>query len=358
MHKDPLSAIRQDCRDSLNLQPELAQRLTQHRIAIIGGTGFVGTWISEMVAVLNDEFGSQICLDLIGRSVNAWAADHSDLATRSDIHLKALDVRSPFELPHDVTLVLYAAGIADPRIHATEPFRVHETALLGMMHTLAATARLELLHRFVNISSGLVLGGAAQRQAMGESDIGWLDFTRVHNVYAESRRAAESLVSAFASQWRIPVTTARAFTFVGPFQALDAPWALNNFVRDALAGQDIRLHGDGTTRRSYLYGSDVAAWLLRMLIEGEDFAVYNLGGGTPISHSELAELVVERTVPKPRLVLKGQQSEHGRGNDFFPDLQAVYSRLGLRQAFDISQSIERTLQWHAYRLGVTRRLRP
>jgi hypothetical protein len=63
------------------------------------------------------------------------------------------------------------------------------------------------------------------------------------------------LVSAFASQYRIPVSTARAFTFVGPFQALDAPWALNNFMRDALSGQDIRLHGDGTTRRSYLYGS-------------------------------------------------------------------------------------------------------
>jgi nucleoside-diphosphate-sugar epimerase len=349
--------IRMDCLDSLKLQPDLAQRLAQHRIAVIGGTGFVGTWIAETVAALNDEMGCRVRLDVLGRTVNAWAAAHPHLASRSDIQLKAMDVRSAFELPRDVTLVLYAAGVADPRTHASEPYRVHEAALLGISHALAATARLELLHRFVNISSGLVAGGVAQHQALKESDIGPLDFTRVHNVYAESRRAAESLVSAFASQYRIPVSTARAFTFVGPFQALDAPWALNNFMRDALSGQDIRLHGDGTTRRSYLYGSDAAAWLLRMLVDGADSAVYNLGGGTPFSHAEVAELVVQRTVPTPRLVLKSQQSDNGRGHDFFPNLQKVQADLGLRQAFDTQRGIDRTLEWHAQRLGVTRRLR-
>lgn len=357
MPETQVHTIRQDCLASLELQPDLAQRLAQHRIAVIGGTGFVGTWIAETVAALNDDCGGQVRLDLLGRSVNAWTSAHPHLAGRGDIQLKAVDVRSAFELPRDVTLVLYAAGVADPRAHASEPFRVHETALQGMSHALAATARLELLHRFVNISSGLVAGSGPQRQALKETDIGQLDFTRVHNVYAESRRAAESLVSAYASQYRIPVSTARAFTFVGPFQALDAPWALNNFMRDALSGQDIRLHGDGTTRRSYLYGSDAAAWLLRMLIEGADSAVYNLGGGTPVSHADLAAMVAERTIPTPGLVLKSQPSDHARGHDFFPDLQWVQARLGLRQAFDTAQGIDRALQWHAQRLGVTRRLR-
>lgn len=357
MAEVPMSTIRQDCLDSLKLQPDLAQRLAQQRIAIVGGTGFVGTWIAEMVAALNDEMGSKVCLDVLGRSVNEWTTAYPHLASRNDIHLKVVDVRSAFELPRDATLVLYAAGIADPRAHASEPFSVHETALQGISHALAATSRLDLLHRFVNISSGLVAGGAAQRQALKESDIGLIDFTRVHNVYAESRRSAESLVSAYASQFRIPVSTARAFTFVGPFQALDAPWALNNFMRDALSGQDIRLHGDGTTRRSYLYGSDAAAWLLRMLVDGADSAIYNLGGGTPVSHAELAELVAQRTIPTPKIFLKSQYSDIVRGYDYFPDLQAVQSNLGLRQAFDTTHCIDRSLQWHAQRLGVTRRLK-
>lgn len=357
MSEAQVHTIREDCLDSLKLQPGLSKQLAQHRIAVIGGTGFIGTWIAEMVAAINDEWDGKLHLDLLGRSVNAWAVAYPHLASRSDIQLKTVDVRSTFELPRDVTLVLYAAGVSDPRIHASEPFRVHETALQGISNALFATSRLELLHRFVNISSGLVAGDSAQRKPLKENDIGLLDFTRIHNVYAESRRFAESLVSSYASQYRIPVSTARAFTFVGPFQALDAPWALNNFMRDALLGQNIRLHGDGTTCRSYLYGSDAATWLLRMLIEGTDSAVYNLGGGTPVSHAELAELVAQRTIPTPRLVLKSQQSDSGRGHDFFPDLQLVKAKLGLRQAFDTAQGIDRALQWHAQRLGITRRLR-
>ncbi|WP_077036287.1 NAD(P)-dependent oxidoreductase [Pelomonas sp. KK5] len=351
-------ATRQDCLASLQLQPELAKRLSGHRVAVVGGTGFVGTWIAECVAALNDELGSRVRVDLLGRSTSAWNDANPHLAQRPDVTLQSADVRDAFELPRDTTLVLYAAGIADPRVHASEPLRVHETALHGLGHALAAAARLELIHRVVNLSSGLVLGEQKDAsQPRAEGDIGALDFTRVHNVYAESRRAAENLANLYASQWRIPVCTARAFTFIGPHQPLDAPWAANNFIRDALSGNDIRLHGDGTTRRSYLYGSDAAAWLLKMLVDGRDGEVYNLGGAEPVSHGEIAALVAERTLPTPKLVYMSQPAANSRKADFYPDLTAVRDRLGLKQAVGTTAAIEKVMRWHARRLGVLRRLR-
>jgi len=349
--------LRQDCLASLKLQPALTTRLAEHRIAIVGGTGFIGTWIAEMVATLNDEYGTQVRIDLFGRSAAAWATAHPHLSARMDVKVNSVDVRSSFELPRDTTLVLFAAGVADPRVHASDPFRVHETSVHGVAHALTASTRLDLLLRFVNLSSGLVLGDQLQNQALKESDIGVLDFTRAHNVYPESRRAAENLVSLFASQYRIPVSTARAFTFLGPHQPLDAPWAANNFMRDALAGNDIRLHGDGSTRRSYLYGSDAAAWLLRILVDGQDGEVYNVGGSRPINHTAVAEIVASRTAPTPRLVYKCQPTITGRRHDFFPDPCNVQSKLGLPQAFEVEVAIERTMHWHARRLGVMRRLR-
>jgi nucleoside-diphosphate-sugar epimerase len=351
-------AIRQDCLASLALQPDLPQQLTEHRIAVIGGTGFIGTWLAETVAALNDNLGARVRADLLGRSADAWSAANPHLAGRDDLQVHSVDVRSSFELPRDVTLVLFAAGVADPRVHASDPLRVQETALHGLSHALAASARLEQLQRFVNLSSGLVAGTVSNEQGLKESDAGALDFTRVHNVYAESRRAAENLVSLYASQYRIPVSTARAFTFLGPYQPLDAPWAANNFLRDALSGNDIRLHGDGATRRSYLYGSDAAAWLLKILIDGQDGEVYNVGGGQPVSHADVARLVAERTTPTPQLAYKSQPAAGGRRHDFFPDLRQVRDRLGLQQAFEAEAAIARAMQWHARRLGVMRRLRP
>ena len=68
----------------------------------------------------------------------------------------------------------------------------------------------------------------------------------------------------------------------------------------------IRIHGDGTTRRSYLYGSDAAAWLLKVLVAGrEDNEVYNIGGSEPVSQGE-PRPGSRSELPQPELVYKSQ----------------------------------------------------
>ena len=348
--------LREDCRVSFASLADLPKQLTGQRVAVVGGTGFVGSWLAEAVAMLNDDFGSGVRIDLFGRSVARWHESRPHLQ-RDDIALHTVDVRSSFELPRDTTLVLFAAGIADPRVQASDPHRVFQTTVHGIDHALLAAARLERIQRFVNLSSGLVAGSDPAQGALKEGDIGLLDFTRFHSLYVEARRGAESLACAFAGQYRIPVSTARAFTFLGPYQPLDAPWALNNFIRDALTGNDIRIHGDGATRRSYLYGSDVAAWLLQALVEGRDGDVYNIGGSEPVSHGDAAAWVAERTAPIPQLVYKSQPRAGGRTHDFYPDVTHTVQSLGVRPTFEPRAAIERSLQWHAHHLGAGRRVR-
>jgi nucleoside-diphosphate-sugar epimerase len=348
--------IRDDCRASLAAVPGLVAQMAGQRVAVVGGTGFSGTWLAEMVALMNDEFGSGLRLDLLGRSAGKWTERHPHLV-REDVVLHAVDARSPFELPRDTTLVLYAAGIADPRVLASEPQRVFQTNVYGLDNALSAAVRLEGIQRFVNVSSGLVAGSGVPPHALKESDLGLLDFTRFHNLYAEARRAAESLACGFAGQYRLPVTTVRAFTFLGPYQDVDTPWAVNNFVRDAIDGHEIRIHGDGSVSRSYLYGSDVAAWLLRACAAGKDGAVYNFGGDTAVSHAQAAAWVAERTNPSPQLVYKSQPREDRRNHDFYPDLSHTTRELGVRAVIDAATAIERTMRWHAHESGALRRLR-
>lgn len=348
--------LREDCHTSLANVPGLASKLNGQRIAVVGGTGFVGSWLAETVAALNDDLGANVRLDLLGRSSSLWVDTRPHLM-RNDVTLRTVDVRSAFELPRDTTLVLFAAGIADPRIHASDPHRVFQTNVYGLDNALTAAARLERIQRFVNLSSGLVLGADLPRRALAETDIGALDFTRFHNLYAEARRAAESLACAYAGQYRIPVSTGRAFTFLGPYQPLEAPWALNNFMRDALTGNDIRIHGDGASRRSYLYGSDVAAWLLMALVDGSDGAIYNIGGDMPVTHAQAAAWVAARANPSPALLYKSQLGSVGRNQDFYPDVSHTMRALGVRAAFDVPSAIDRSMRWHAHVLGATRHIR-
>jgi nucleoside-diphosphate-sugar epimerase len=350
--------IRQDCRRSLEAAGCLPARFAGQRLAVVGGTGFSGTWLAECTAVLNDEFDAGFRLDLLGRTTDAWALRHPHLV-RDDIALHTVDARSAFELPRDTTLIIYAAGIADPRVAASEPHRVFQTHLYGLDNTLLASRRIENIERIVNMGSGLVAGAVASAGALAESDLGLLEFTRLHNLYAESRRAAESLAGGFASQYRIPISTVRAFTFLGPYQHNDTPWAANSFIRDALEGHEIRIHGDGATRRSYLYGSDVAAWLLKASIAGTDGAVYNLGGDTPVSHAELAAIVSEQTTPRATVVVKQHSTTAAaRHHDFCPDISHTAKALGVATTVGLAEAVARTMSWQAAMQGLQRRLAP
>lgn len=337
--------IEEDCLSSLKLQPGLVEQLKGQSITVIGGTGFIGTWIAELVATINDTFDGNITLELLGRSTELWVKKHPHLC-RDDIVLRVQDVRSPFSIREDTTLVIYAAAIADPSAHASDPFKVYQTNVGGIENALLGASRLPCIARFLNISSGLAAAGSTT-EAVSERNIGILDFTRIQNIYAQSRRTAESVACIFGAQYRLPVTTARAFTFIGPYQSIDAPWAINNFIRDAINGNDIRIRGDGSTRRSYLYGSDAAVWLLKIAVSGKSGDIYNVGGEEVISHSEVAHALTKLCKNKPDIVFTGKSEILDRKYDFFPDLSLVKSSLNLKQAFNIKLSLERSMQWHS-----------
>lgn len=338
---------RQDCLAACADGADIRNGLRGQRIAVTGGTGFLGTWIAHMVAVLNDEHGLGITLDLYARNVADWPARYPELAERDDIRLRSQDVRSPFEFARGTGFVVHAAGIPNNRVHASDPLRVHQTTILGVNNVLDAVSQLDSLQRFVNVSSCLVAGTPNRLGPLTEADCFPLPSGQLHTVYADAKRAAESLASIYRSQFRLPISTVRPFTLTGVFQDLDRPWAINNFMRDALTGGEIRIHGDGSARRSYLYGSDAAWWTLAALVKGQNGEAYNLGSGTPISHMDLAKMISERAPSRPRFALNTLPAKAPRQDDLFPDISVTERRLGVRQTCALEQIVDKSYRWFA-----------
>src|SRR5471032_877966 len=337
---DPRYAeTRQDALAACAAQPEVRAALARQHLAVTGGTGFLGTWIAELVAALNDEYGLGITLALYARNVAEWRQKCPHLAARADIRLHSQDVRSSFEFARNTSYVIHAAGIPNNRVHASDPLRVFQTTVAGIHSALEAASQLDGLRRFVNVSSCLVAGTPPGAGPLAENDSYPLPSGRLHHVYAEAKRAAEMTASIFRSQYRLPVSTVRPFTLTGAYQELDRPWAINNFMRDVVTGGEIRIHGDGSARRSYLYGSDAAWWTLAALVKGVDGEVYNLGGAVPVSHQELVRLIGEQVASKPRVAYNTAPNRAPRCDDLYPDLDFTRQRLGVAETRALPQVI-------------------
>jgi dTDP-glucose 4,6-dehydratase len=314
-------------------------------IAVTGGTGFLGTWLAEMVVALNDVYGLSIALDLLARDVNEWAAKNPHLASRSDITLRRQDVRTSFEFPKRTTLVIHAAGIPNNRVHSSDPLRVYQTTVDGINNTLDAAAKLDGLRRFVNVSSCLVAGTPTRPGPLSETDYFPIPAGALHSVYTDAKRSAESLAAIYRSQFRLPISTVRLFTLSGAYQELDRPWAMNSFFHDILTGREMRIHGDGSARRSYLYGSDAAWGILAALVRGVDGEVYNLGSGHVVSHLELATLIAQRVGTQARFALNTSPGRTPALDDLFPDVTATESRLGFHETVALEDTVDKTYRW-------------
>lgn len=344
MNDNAVAALRADCASAATDVATLS-KLRGQRILVTGGTGFMGSWIAEMVTWLNDAEGLGIDLLLLSPSASDFAAKAPHLANRPDITLIEQDVRDLSALPEGVTYVIHAAGTPDNRVHATDPLRTMSTIASGTSSVLRAAAASPVLRKVLNVSSGLVYGAQPlDLVGMPESHAGGPEPDSITAIYAEAKRYAEAETAAWRSLAKLPVVTARPFAFIGPYQGLDKPWAVNNFLRDAMLGVPIRILGDADTVRSYMYPSDMAFWLLSILAEGVPGTAYNVGSPDEVTLGQLAERIAASFEKSPPVVCRplGQP----RITRFVPDVSRAQTTLGLRVTVDLDQAIERTLEWH------------
>jgi dTDP-glucose 4,6-dehydratase len=173
----------------------------------------------------------------------------------------------------------------------------------------------------------------------------------IGSAYAEGKRAAELLCAFAGRRHGVPAKVARCFTFVGPHLPLDAQFAVGNFLRDALAGGPVRVTGDGTTVRSYLYAADLAVWLWTILLRGKTARAYNVGSEEPVTIAELARLVADSFEP-PRDVVISRTPAPGRLPErYVPSVRRAATELGLEYRIPLAEAILRTVRWHRARQG-------
>ncbi len=340
--------IRNDCREVLtNDMVTKLSPLRSSRVVVTGGTGFVGSWLLEMISLLNEDHNFQTRVHIIAHEVDAFKKRHPQLVARPEITFVKNDVRHLLELPRDTNWLVHAAAIRDRQFHSTWPIETLATIATGTEQVLRASLQCSELKMFMNLSSGLVYGSQPDDvPRVPENFSGAPPLNNVNAIYAQAKRYGENLCTAYRAQERLPTMSVRPFSFIGPFQDLDSPWAVTNFIRDAINGKDVRVLGDGKALRSYMYPSDMALWMLVMMVSSEPGACYNVGSPDEINLADLAKKIVDYTSPSSRVLLSMGDSLNSKFSRLVPDVNLAIEKLKLKQTVTLNQAIAKTIEWH------------
>jgi len=324
----------------------LWEELRGQRLFITGGTGFFGQWMLESFIWANDKLGLDATAVVLTRNPGAFRKRNPRLATHPAVQFRVGDVRS-FEFPSvSSSHIIHMATEASAKLNLENPLLMLDTIVQGTRHVL------DFAHycgakRFLLTSSGAIYGKQPPNITnIPEDYVGAPDTMNPCSAYGEGKRLAEHLCALYNKEYGIEAKIARCFAFVGPYLPLDTHFAIGNFIRDGIKGGPIRVKGDATPYRSYLYAADLAIWLWTILFRGAACRPYNVGSEKGITIAEVAHTVAGALHPPVEVKIQ-EKSISGKIHErYVPLTQRALLELHLRQTIGLEEAIKRTIRYN------------
>jgi len=331
----------------LSLTPTFWARFGGARLFITGGTGFIGTWLLQVIQRANDRLNTKIEIVVLTRSPSR-ALKLPHVFNRADTTLLGGDVIDFSCSIGRLDLCIHAAtDVGDP-VKTADPIKLFDSIVLGTRHVLDL-AQANGVSRFLLTSSGAIYGTQpTDLEYIPETYRGAPDSILLGSAYGNGKRAAEWLACTYAAQAHdeFDSAIARIFALIGPGLPLNGPFAVGNFIRDAMSGTPIKVKGDGRPIRSYLYMADLCVWLLRILESGLSGQAYNVGSEKVVSIQQLAEHVVVASGFNVPIHITLPSNSDALPPRYVPDTSRARQTLGLTEFTSLQTALSKTIEWN------------
>src|SRR3954468_15088543 len=262
------------------------------RILVTGGAGFLGSHLCERLV---EEGHDVICLDNFFTSQKTNVA-HLLEKPNFELVRHALTTRIWLKVNEIYTLACPAA----PGHYQYNPIKTMKTSVMGAINVLGMAKRCRA--KVLQASTSEVYGDPTVHP-QPESYRGNVNPIGPRACYDEGKRAAETLFMDYHRMNRVNIRIVRIFNTYGPRMHPFDGRVVSNFIRQALAADNITLYGDGQQTRSFCYRDDLVEGLIRMMHGTDDFiGPCNLGNPIEFTVKQLAEQVIELTGSKSKLV--------------------------------------------------------
>jgi UDP-glucose 4-epimerase len=261
------------------------------RALITGGAGFIGSHLAEalisrgyQVHVVDDLSTGRIdnIAPLVGRPEFGYTID----TVTNETLLEELVDRSD--------VIFHLAAAVGVKLVVDAPIHTIQTNVHGTETVLRHASRRRTPVLIVSTSE--VYGKSAVLPFREDADLVLGPPEKHRWGYAASKLIDEFMAIAYWKERRLPVIIVRLFNTVGPRQSGRYGMVIPNFVRQALSGRAITVHGDGSQTRSFTSVSDVVWAMMALMDEPRAFGeIFNIGNGTETTIRDLARRVKAMT---------------------------------------------------------------
>lgn len=308
--------------------PYAWERLENKKILISGGTGFIGSFLINVLRYRVHHCGNHIHVISLSRR-----GGNSDDVLES---FKA-DVRNPICYDSTVDFVIHLASNTHPKQYAEDPVGTIMTNIDGCNNLLKFAA--DNKARFL-LASSVEIYGQGTECPMDEQYCGYIDCNQARSGYNEAKRTCESLTQSYRQKFGIDAVIARFARVFGADKKNDTK-AMSQFVSKAVAGEEIILKSNGAQRYSYCYVADAVSALLKILLDGADGEAYNISDDDEgYSLGDYAEFLASLSNQKVRFEIENNASVS----------KATYAllnteklkKLGWKTMYSVRQGLEET----------------
>jgi nucleoside-diphosphate-sugar epimerase len=320
------------------------------RVLITGGAGFIGSHLAERLLNRGDEV--HIIDDLSTGSIEN--IQHLKSFSSFSYHLEPVgNSRITAELIDLCDVIYHLAAAVGVRLIVESPVKTLETNIRVTEDVLRLAAKKR--KRVLITSTSEVYGKRERIPFHEDDDLVMGPSNKGRWSYACSKLIDEFLAIAYWKEKRVPTVIARLFNTVGPRQTGRYGMVIPNFVRQALAGQEITVYGDGKQSRCFTHVNDAVGALIGLAEHPSAMGeVYNVGSANEISIRGLAERIREMTQSESEIRLVPYEEAYEEGFEDMmrrvPDISKIGELIGYKPAYTLDETLSSVIEHERSRI--------
>jgi len=307
-------------------------------LLVTGGCGFIGSnFINYMLDTYTD-------INIVNIDRLDYCADMNNVYHKERYKLVVTDLNNSVTLNNvlescNIDSIVHFAAQSHVDNSFGNSIQFTKDNVLGT-HTLLECCRVYgKIEKFVHISTDEVYG-EVDNDHQGCNEKSLLNPT---NPYAATKAAAEFLVKSYYHSFKLPIVITRGNNVYGPRQFPEK--LIPRFITKLLNNEKCPIHGQGKTRRNFIYVGDVSKAVDVILRKGEINEIYNIGSDDEYSVIEvLNKLLKELNIDNKDV---SEFVEDRAFNDFRYCIDSSkLELLGWKKTISFEDGLKETIMWY------------